>query len=145
MKNFQFRLDRVLDWRRTEMEMEETRLKQLRAAQAALDQERAALESARDNAGRTLLGQASVYGAELQLLSGYNTAVKLLSARLDEKRRAAEQTAAAQQQKLLEARRRLRLLENLRDRRLAEWKYDTERQLEADLPPAAKRPLPCSL
>ena len=144
MKNFQFRLDRVLDWRRTEMEMEETRLKQLRAAQAAIEQEKAALEASRDGAGRAMLGQPSVYGAELQLLSGYNAAVKLLSARLDEKQRASEQAAVAQQQKLLEARRRLRLLENLKDRRLSEWKYDTERQLEADLPPAAKRPLPCS-
>jgi flagellar export protein FliJ len=144
MRKFQFRLDRVLDWRRTEMEMEETRLKQLRAVHAAIEQERAALESARDSAGRTLLGQPSVYGAELQLLSGYNAAVKLLSARLAEKQRASEQAAAAQQQKLLEARRRLRLLENLRDRRLAEWKYETERQLEAELPPIVKRPLPCS-
>jgi flagellar export protein FliJ len=144
MKNFNFRLDRVLDWRRTEMEMEETRLKQLRAAQAAIEQEKTMLESARDSAVRTLLGQPSVYGAELQLLSGYNAAVKLLFARLDEKQRASEHAAAAQQQKLLEARRRLRLLENLRERRLAEWKYETERQLEAELPPVVKRPLPCS-
>ena len=32
----------------------------------------------------------------------------------------------------------------LKDRRLAEWKYDTERQLEADALPSAKRPFPCS-
>jgi flagellar export protein FliJ len=144
MKSFQFRLDRVLDWRRTEMEMEETRLRQLRLAQSVLDQEKAALEAARDNAGRALIAQATVSGAELQLLSGYNASVKLVCARLDEKRRASEQAAAAQQQKLLEARRRLRLLENLKERRRAEWKYEAERQMEADLPPAVKRPLPCS-
>src|SRR5579872_4459641 len=143
MKAFRFRLDRVLDWRRTELEMEETRLKQLRAALAALDREKAALESTRDDAVKALLERGSVYGSELQLLSGYNAAVKVLCARLDEKRRAGEQAAAAQQQKLLEARRRLRLLENLKDRRLAEWKYETDRQLEADAPPAAKRPFPC--
>ena len=145
MKTFQFRLARVLDWRRTELEMEETRLKQLRAAQAALDREKAELESARQNAGRSILARPSVDGAELQLLSGYNAAVKILGARLDEKRRAGEEAAAAQHQKLLAARRRLRLLENLRDRRLHEWKYETERQMEADAPPAAKRPYPCSL
>lgn len=145
MKSFRFRLDRVLDWRRTELEMEETRLKQMHAALAALDREKAALETARDDAGRAVVNSRSVYGAELQLLSGYKVAVKRLSARLDQKRRAGEQAAAAQQQKLLEARRRLRLLENLKDRRLAEWKYETERQMEADAPPAAKRPFPCSL
>lgn len=140
MKAFQFRLERVLDWRRTELEIEETRLKQLRAAQAALDHERTALESARQTAGRALLAQLRVSGAELQLLSGYNAAVKLLCARLDEKRRASEEAAAAQQQKLLEARRRLRLLENLKDRRLTEWKYETERRMEVDVPFARKRP-----
>jgi flagellar biosynthesis chaperone FliJ len=124
--------------------MEETRLKQLRASLAALDREKATLESTRDEAGRALVARSSVYGSELQLLSGYNAAVKVLSARLDEKRRAGEQAAAAQQQKLLEARRRLRLLENLKDRRLVEWKYEAERQMEADAPPAAKRPFPCS-
>jgi len=143
MKAFRFRLDRVLDWRRTEMEMEETRLKQLRTAAAELDREKALVESTRDEAGRAVLARGNVDGSELQLLSSYNTAVKLVCARLDEKRRAAEKAAQAQQQKLLEARRRLRLLENLKDRRLAEWKYETERQMEADAPPAGKRPLSC--
>jgi flagellar export protein FliJ len=143
MKAFRFRLDRVLDWRRAELELEETRLKQLHAARAALDQEKAALQSARDDAGRSVLARSSIDGAELHLLSSYNAAVKLLSVRLDEKRRASEQAAVAQQQKLMEARRRLRLLENLKERRLAEWKYDTERQMEADMPPPRKRPFPC--
>ncbi len=127
------------------MEMEQTRLKQTRAALAALDEEKAMLEATRADAGRALLARGSVDGAELQLLSGYNAAVKRLSAKIEERRRSGEQAAAAQQQKLLEARRRLRLLENLRDRRLAEWKYETERQMEADAPPVAKRPFPCSV
>jgi flagellar export protein FliJ len=145
MKNFRFRLDRVLDWRRTELEMEETRLKQMHAALAALDREKAALESAREEAGQAVLGSKRVDGAELQLLSSYKAAVKIQCARLDEKKRAGAQATASQQQKLLEARRRLRLLENLKDRRLTEWKYETERQIEADAPPAGKRPFPCSL
>src|SRR5215510_12864539 len=106
MKAFRFRLDRVLDWRRTELDMEETRLRKLHAERTALDREQAELKSSRENAGRELLARPSVYGAELQLLSSYNEAVKRLSLRLDEKRRANEQAAAMQQQKLLEARRR---------------------------------------
>ena len=144
MKTFQFRLDRVLDWRRTELEMEETRLERLHTALAAIDRERAGLESARDQAVRSLMARASVDGAELQLLSNYRAAVKSQCARLEQKRREREQETAAQQQKLLAARRRLRLLENLKDRRLAEWKYETERQMEADAPPPSKRPFPCS-
>jgi flagellar export protein FliJ len=145
MKTFRFRLDRVLDWRRTELGMEETRLKQLHAARAALDSEKAALQESRDQAGRDLLARPRVDGADLRLLSDYGAAVKRLSARVDEKRRENQQAVAAQQQKLLEARRRLRLLEKLKDRRLEEWKYETERQMEADAPPVLKRPFPCSL
>ena len=143
MKGFQFRLERVLGWRRTELEMEENRLKQLHAALAAIDQERTGLESARDQAGRALMARATVDGADLQSLSAYRAAVKLQCARLQQKRRQGEQETAAQQEKLLAARRRLRLLENLKDRRLAEWKYETERQMAAGAPPHRKRPLPC--
>lgn len=144
MKAFRFRLDRVLDWRRTELDREETRLKQLHAARTALEHEKAALQESKEQASRDLVSRAHVDGAELRLLSDYRAAVKRLSARIDEKRRENQKAAAAQQQKLLEARRRLRLLENLRDRRLAEWKYETERQLEAEAPPVLKRPFPCS-
>jgi flagellar export protein FliJ len=144
MKNFKFRLDRVLDWRRTELEMEENRLRRLLAGLAAIDRERAGLESARDQACRAVMDRDCVDGAELQLLSGYRAAVKLQCARLDQKRREGEQETAAQHQKLLAARRRLRLLENLKDRRLTEWKYETERQMDADAPPFPKRPFPCS-
>jgi len=144
MKIFRFRLDRVLDWRRTELEMEENRLKRLHAALAAIDRERAGLVSACDEASRSVLARATMSGADLQLLSGYRAAVKLQCARLDGKRREREQETAAQQEKLLAARRRMRLLENLKDRRMAEWKYETEQQMAADAPPAAKRPFPCS-
>ena len=95
MKAFQFRLDRVLDWRRTELEMEENRLKRMHAALAAIDRERAGLESARDQAGRALMARATVDGADLQLLSGYRAAVKLQCARLEQKRRRERKEAAA--------------------------------------------------
>jgi flagellar export protein FliJ len=144
MKAFKFRLDRVLDWRHSELEMEENRLRRLYAAVAAIDRERAGLESARDQAGRALLARASVDGADLQFLSSYRAAVKSQCARLEQQRRERQQETAAQQQRLLTARRRLRLLENLKDRRLAEWKYETERQIAADAPPHPKRPSPCS-
>jgi hypothetical protein len=59
MKAFQFRLDRVLDWRHAELEMEENRLRRLYAALEAIDRERAGLESARDQAG-CAIARASV-------------------------------------------------------------------------------------
>ena len=132
MKAFRFRLDRVLDWRRTELDLEESRLKQLHASIAALDRERAALESTRDAAARALLCQVAVDGTELHALSAYRTAVRRQSDRLLQKRRGRQAELDEQQQKLLEARRRLRLLENLKERRRVEWNYELQRQEMAD-------------
>ena len=132
MKAFRFRLDRVLDWRRTEMDLEESRLKQLHAAIASLDRERAELEAERDEASRAVLARKAIDGTELHALSAYREAVKEHFVRLAQRRREREAELAAQQQKLLEARRRLRLLENLKERRRVEWNYEAERQLAAD-------------
>jgi flagellar export protein FliJ len=132
MKRFQFRLGRVLDWRRTELDLEESRLKQLHASIALLERERAELEAAGDHASRALLTQAAVDGTELHALSAYRAALKLQAVRLNQKRRERQADLAAQQQTLLEARRRLRLLENLKERRRVEWSYETERQERAD-------------
>ena len=132
MKAFRFRLDRVLDWRRTEQNLEESRLKQLYGSIAQLENERTALESASDRAARSLLSQPAIDGLDLQALNAYRAAVRAQSARLKQKRRERESELNAQKQKLLEARRRLRLLENLRDRRRVEWSYGVEREEAAE-------------
>jgi flagellar export protein FliJ len=134
MKAFRFRLEQVLNWRRTELDLEEDRLRKMHRAVEALDRERAELASARDDAGRSLLSRAAVYGADLQLLASYQDAVKRQSARLERSRTERQAEIAAQQEKLMEARRRFRLLEKLRERRLAEWRYESDRQAEAELP-----------
>ncbi len=135
MKAFRFRLDRVLDWRHTELDLEESRLKQMHAAVAALDRERAELESNATEARRQVALRESVDARDLHALSAFREAVDLQRQRLAVKRRQREAEIVTQQQKLLEARRRCRLLENLRERRMAEWKYETQRQEEAETPP----------
>jgi flagellar export protein FliJ len=142
MKAFRFRLEQVLSWRRTELDLEESRLKQMHAAVVALDRERTELESARDDAGRSLLARAAVYGADLQLLASYRDAVKRQSARLERRRTERLKEIAAQKEKLMEARRRFRLLEKLRERRLAEWRYESARQAEAELPACGRPKVP---
>lgn len=141
MKSFRFRLEQVLSWRRTELDLEEGRLKQLHAAVEALDRERTELASACDDAGRSLLSRAALYGADLQLLASYRDAVKRQSARLEQKRTERQAEIATQKEKLMEARRRFRLLEKLKERKRTEWQYEAERQAEAELP-AQGRPGP---
>ena len=133
MRAFRFRLDRVLDWRRTQLDLEEGRLKQLHAAVAALDRQRAELESAGAAARRDVSTREAVEGFDLHLLEAFRAAVRSQCERLQQERRKREAEIARQQQKLLEARRRLRLLENLRERRRAEWRYEMDREEESAL------------
>ena len=135
MKAFRFRLERVLDWRRTELGLEESRLKQIHAAITALDRERAELESAATAARSQIARRESLDALDLHALSAFRESVDTQRQRLAGKRRQREAEIVTQQQKLMEARRRCRLLDNLRERRMAEWKYQTRRQEEAETPP----------
>ena len=132
MKAFRFPLSRVLDWRRSEMELEENKLKQMHASLGELDRARAELESARSAAEQALVAQAVVEAQELHALDGWRWAVKVRCEEIARRRREQEAEIAAQQQKLMEARRRYRLLDKLRERRHAEWRYELERE-EAEL------------
>jgi flagellar export protein FliJ len=133
VKPFGFRLERVLGWRRTQLDLEEAHLKTMHAALAALDRERAELEQGRAEAGRNLICRSHVDGTDLLFLAGYRVAIDLQCERLTARRREEESAIVAQQQKLLEARRRCRLLENLRERQLEEWKRESERQAENEI------------
>ena len=128
MKAFRFPLERVLDWRRSEMGVEENKLRQLHAAVRALDQERAELEQTRARTEQTLISSSAVNADELHALENWRIAVRLRCEAIARRRKEREGEIAAQQQKLLEARRRYRLLDKLKERRLQEWRYELARE-----------------
>ncbi len=131
MTRFQFRIESVLNWRRTQLDAEEARLKQLVAERAQADREIASLDTERARAEMQMREARAIPAGELWALAGYREGARRRAAALQGKRRECDLRVDAQRQKVAEARRRFRLLERLRERRWAEWEYLEQREQES--------------
>jgi flagellar export protein FliJ len=130
MKSFHFRLQKVLEWRHTQLELEENNFRKQVAALAELDRQAAEIEAARQRSETIVRAWNPIAGSELQALDRFRQHVKARELEMEVPRQVARQRLAAQQEVMLEARRRLRLLEKLKARRLAEWQAQWNKELE---------------
>ena len=130
MTRFRFRLERVLAWRRTQLEIAEAAFQGQNAVAAELDRARAALDAAGIRAEMTVRQWDRVTGGDLAALDAFRTDLQRRQTALDAQRRAAREQLEARRSAMLEARRRCRLLERLKERRLAEWNAAVEREIE---------------
>ncbi len=130
MKNFEFPLDRVLEWRQTQLEMEEAKFRRELEAVASLDRDRAALEAAEMAAEVHVRNWRPVAGRDVIALGGYRTHVQAQEEALAGRRAQRQRELEKQQSAMLEARRRCRLLERLKTRRREEWQTAEIRELE---------------
>ncbi len=130
MNSFRFPLQKVLDWRRTQLELEEANFRKQMAAVAELDRQAAEIEAAGRRTEALVRTWNPVAGTDLEALDRYRQYVKTRELEMQVPRQDARRRLAAQQQVMLEARRRLRLLEKLKDRRRAEWQAAFDKELE---------------
>jgi flagellar FliJ protein len=130
MTAFRFRLARVLEWRRSELTLAETRFRQQTAALATLDHARAALDASAIRAEMQVRDAPRIEGADLAALDSFRRHVARRREALAASRAQAQRELDTLQAAMLEARRRFRLLERLRERRLAEWKAAADRELD---------------
>ena len=130
MKSFQFPLEKALAWRRTQLELEEVRYKQQLAALAGLDRQRAEVEASGIRAEIQVREWNPVAAGDLSALGSFRRHVKHQESEIARRRFEAAQKLADQQKVMLEARRRCRLLEHLKERRLAEWTVERDRELD---------------
>jgi len=130
MTRFQFPLERVLEWRRTQLELEEAKFQQRAAELAAVDRARAELDAGAHHAELQVRRWDGVAGRDLRALGEFRLHVRAESSRLGQRRAECAKALAAQQAEMLETRRRCRLLERLKERRLAEWKTAADREIE---------------
>jgi flagellar export protein FliJ len=130
MASFHFPLQRVLDYRRTQLEVEEVKFRQSVAELAALDHARAELEAGAVRTECEVRRWDPLGGDDLAALGAYRIRVRSEERRLALKRSECARAVAAQQAAMLESRRRLRLLERLKEKRLAEWTAARDRELD---------------
>jgi hypothetical protein len=130
MKSFRFPLDKALDWRRTQLELEEAQYKRQLASLAVLDRQRAEVEASGIQAEIQVREWHPISAGDLTALGSYRLRVKAQESEIARRRYEAAQKLAEQQKRMLEARRRCRLLERLKERRLTEWTAERDRELE---------------
>ncbi len=130
MKKFAFPLQRVLDWRTLQVRSEEEKLANLQQHAEALALRENALTAAELNSEIELLKRPSIEGADLQALSLFQTRVHQERANLQKKRQQVEVQVVEQRKRLLKARRDVRVIEKLKDNRLREWTYLSDRETE---------------
>jgi hypothetical protein len=131
MGAFRFSLDRVLAWRQTQLEMEEMQFRKATAALAELDRMRAELEAAAVAAESQVREWSSISGEDLAALGYFRLRIQQRQRDIAGMRAERLKQLAQRQAALLEARRRCRLLERLKERRMQEWQAATDRELEA--------------
>lgn len=131
MKAFEFRLHRALDLRKTQLELEENTLRQLAGKLEELALTAVKLDLVKGRAEVAVRQAAVVEAADLWALSAYRQRILTELRELALRREAAERQVAGQRQKVLEAQRRLRLLEKLEQRRHAAWSREADREMES--------------
>lgn len=130
MKAFRFPLQKALELRARQLELEEAKLQQSVAALAAVDRERESLLEGRADAEALVRAGKAVAGEVLAALGAFRMHTETQVKRIAQKRAQQESAVEEQRKVMMEARRRLRLLEKLKERRYAEWSAAAAKELE---------------
>ena len=131
MSGFRFSLEKALDLRRLQLELEESKFQQQAAALLELDRIRDHMRASRANAEAQVRAGGSALGLDLAALGAFRLHVQAKEKGLAQRRVEGEKKLEERRNAMLEARRRCRLLERLKERRKGEWDIAFNRELEA--------------
>jgi hypothetical protein len=131
MQRFQFRLERVLEWRRKKCRMEENRLTACLGLVYATERRIEQLRAERTAIDRELLKRSAISAADLMNLSHYRLRANKKQSELADERRQRIRSASEQRARVQRAQLDVKLLEKMRERRLEEHTVLAGRELEA--------------
>ena len=131
MKRFQFPLDRVLDWRRVQARIEESKLEQLHAEVRGIESRRTQLENQSAESSRDLAARGAT-SAELAALASFHRYAIAESARLDRARTDCVRRIGERMAAVIERRRDVKLLENVRERKWQAWRLQSAREADRE-------------
>jgi hypothetical protein len=130
MRAFQFPLRQALEWRRTQMGLEENKMRQLAGSLEQMALDAVKLDMVKARAEIAVCQAAVVEAGDLWALAAYRQRLIAEMQALARRRAECEKQLAAQRQKVLEAQRQCRLLEKLEQRRHAEWRRAADKEVE---------------
>lgn len=131
MQQFRFRLERVLQWQQRICRLEEEKLRQAAAYAAEADEKLAGLAAQRVAIEQEFSNQATLAPADLQALGEYRRRAVVTRLSLERERETRRAALAAQREKLLAERRKMEVIEKLRERALQEHTRAADREAEA--------------
>jgi|SRR5579872_5038175 len=131
MKKFEFRLQRILNWRAGELRAEQERLSNVVSERQQLETRRSGILEAHDRSQRELFAAGPVTGSDLAALGAYRSHLEKDWTAVERLISNCQVRIVAQRVRALEAQRRVRLLEKLQERRHAEWRVEWDREMEA--------------
>lgn len=130
MAKFHFSLEKVLRWRSVELTAEEAKLKALLQQQLHLQAQLAEVSAERSKLISSLGAMPDLRGDDLRTLTASSLRLRRTAEDLAQQLLRLGRDLAKQRKRYSEAKRRVRLLEELKERRLAEWKYEEAALLE---------------
>ncbi len=130
MAAFRFSLEKVLRWRGVELTTEEAKLKALVQQQLHLQTQLAEVSANRSKLISSLGAIPDLRGDDLRTLTACGLRLRRTAEDLAQQLLRCGRELAAQRKKYGEAKQRVRLLEELKKRRLEEWKYQEAMLLE---------------
>ncbi|MBS1859587.1 MAG: hypothetical protein JST11_29715 [Acidobacteria bacterium] len=131
MQPFRFNLEHVLSWNRKLVEVEESRFQSLYASLRQVQVGIAELKAERLAVEQGVVRKANPSAQDLAALGPYRIRVTARDRDLGIEQRRRQQLLDEQRDKLVALQRRVKLLEKLRDRRLEEYTYSMDKELEA--------------
>ncbi len=130
MKAFRFPLERVLEWRRMQRDIERSNIRAIATRIQELDDRRRQLSLERSVAEGEVLRAKTMDGADLARVAAFQLHVRNEKLTIANTRGQCEHELTAQREKLVEAQRQVKLLQNLRDKRMTRWTADLARERE---------------
>jgi flagellar export protein FliJ len=130
MKKFRFALDKLRSWRQIQCDTEQARLQALLLEDRQIKLRRDSLAQDLDRSLAAVVEGRFNQAEELFALNQFSMFVQGESQRLARLRSQLAQTIEKQRLVLVEARRHVEVLDQVRDSRLKQWRVDAEREQE---------------
>jgi len=130
MMTFRFRLQRVLEFRRTQLQVAESECRRAEAKLNAVQARQTALDLRKTETRNAVARLPSVAGHDLWALPDWYRWTDAEKSRLTRLENASAEELEKRRAAAMEAQRKVRLLEKLHDKRRAEWQGAFDREVE---------------
>jgi hypothetical protein len=130
LKKFHFPLERVLAFRRTQLQIEQSKLERITLELKEIDSRIVAVEKSLQDSRTDIVRSQSKLGRELESFETFRGASEKQTAALAQARRACLDRISIQCRVLKQKERDVKLLEQLREDRIAAWRAAQAREVD---------------